>query len=118
PLEVALLHLELGDAVAQEAADTVGALEQRDEMAGAVELLARREARGPRAHHSHLLAGADGGRLRNDPALLERAVDDGDLHRLDRDRVVVDAEHARALARRRAQTARELREVVRGVQPL
>src|SRR5204863_1537317 len=37
---------------------------------------------------------------------------------LDGDRVVVDAEHAGALARRRAQAAGELREVVRRVQPL
>ena len=38
------------------------------------------------------------------------------LDRLDRDRIVVDAEHARAFARRRAQLAGELREVVGGVQ--
>ena len=30
PLEVALLHLELGDAVAQQSADAVGALEHDD----------------------------------------------------------------------------------------
>ena len=55
---------------------------------------------------------------RRDPALFPRAVDDLDLDLLDRDRRLVDAEHARGLARRRAQPAGELGEVVGGVQPL
>ena len=55
-------------------------------------------------------------RRRHHPALVEGAIDDRDLDGLDRHRVVVDPEHARALARRRAQAAGELREVVGGVQ--
>ena len=39
PVEVALLHLELGDAVAQQAADAVGALEHEHVVAGAGQLL-------------------------------------------------------------------------------
>ena len=54
---------------------------------------------------------------RRDPAFVPRAVDDGDFDLLDRDGVLVDAEHARGFARRRAQPAGELGEVVRGVQP-
>ena len=54
-----------------------------------------------------------------DPALVPRAVDDRELDLLDRDRVaLVDLEHARGLARRRAEPAGELREVVRPVQLL
>ena len=45
-------------------------------------------------------------------------VDDGQLHRLDADGVVDDAERARALAGRGADAAGELREVVRLPQPL
>ena len=45
PVEDALLHLELGDAVAQEPADPVGALEHRDGVAGPGELLGARRAR-------------------------------------------------------------------------
>ena len=45
-------------------------------------------------------------------------VDDVLLDVLDRDRIVVDVEHARLLARRRADAAGELREVVRRVQAL
>ena len=85
-------------------------------MARAIELLSRGEAGRARADDRDLLAGARRGRLGRHPAFLEGAVDDGDLDGLDRHRVIVDAEHARALARRRAQAARELGEVVRGVQ--
>ena len=46
------------------------------------------------------------------------ALDDLDLDLLDGDRVLADAEHARGLARRRAQPPGELGEVVGGVQPL
>ena len=44
-VENALLHLELGDAVAEEPADTVGLLEHRHRVPGAVELLGGGEAR-------------------------------------------------------------------------
>ena len=45
PLEVALLHLELGDAVAQQPADAVGALEHDDVVAGAGAAAGRRRDR-------------------------------------------------------------------------
>src|SRR5204863_499429 len=118
PLEDALLHLELGDAVAEEPADPVGALEDRDRVTRAVQLLGGGEPRGPGADDRDLLPGAYGGRLGHDPALVEGALADAFLHRLDRDRVVVDAEDARALAGRRAEPARPLGEVVGRVQAL
>ena len=117
-VEVALLHLELGDAVAQEAADAVGAFEHDDVVARARELLRGREARGPGADDRDPLARLHRGVHRGDPPLVPRAVDDLDLDLLDRDRVLVDAEHARRLARRRAQATGELGEVVGGVEPL
>ena len=55
-VEVALLHLELGDAVAQQAADAVGALEHDDVVPGARELLRGGEAGGPGADDRDLLA--------------------------------------------------------------
>src|SRR3546814_5913420 len=42
PVDVALLHLELGDAVAQEATDAVGPLEHDDVVPGSRELLGGR----------------------------------------------------------------------------
>ena len=56
--------------------------------------------------------------------LLKRPVDDRHLHRLDRHRRLVDTQHARTLAGRRADPTRKLREVVglqeavKGVAPL
>ena len=85
---------------------------------GAGELLRGREPRRPRADDGDALAGQRRGRLRRDPALVPRAVDDLDLDLLDRHRIAVDAEHARRFARRRAQPAGELGEVVRRVQAL
>ena len=64
------------------------------------------------------LAGSDRRQHRLDPALGPRPIDDLDLDLLDRDRVLVDPEHARRLARRRAQPPGELGEVVGRVQPL
>ena len=63
-VEVALLHLELGDAVAQQAADAVGPLEHDDVVAGAGELLGGGQAGGARADDGDPLAGAHGGELR------------------------------------------------------
>ena len=47
PVEDALLHLEIGNAVAQKPADAVGLLEKRGPVAGAIQLLRGRESRGP-----------------------------------------------------------------------
>ena len=116
-IEDRLLHLELGDAVAQQPADAIGALEHRDAVAGLVQLIGHGQAGRARADHRDRLAGARRGRRRLDPALLHRALDDRPLDRLDRHRVGVDAEDARALARRRAQPSGELREVVGRQQP-
>ena len=52
-----LLHLEVGDAVAQQAADAVGALEERHQVAGARQLLRAGEAGRPGADDGDLLAG-------------------------------------------------------------
>jgi hypothetical protein len=66
-----------------------------------------------RSDHRHLLAGALLGRQGHHPALVEALVDDRGLDGLDGHRGIDDAEHARALAGRGADAARELREVVR-----
>ena len=115
---MALLHLELGDAVAQQAADAVGPLEHHHRVTGAGELLGGGQPGRAGADDGDLLAGQLVGRQRHDPALVEGVVDDLDLDLLDGHRVLVDAEHAGRLARRRAQPTGELREVVGGVQPL
>ena len=117
-VEKPLFHLECRNPVPQQTADTVGALEHGDEVARPVQLIGRGETGRPGTDDRDALAGAGHRRTRGDPAFVERAIDDRHLDRLDRHRIVVDAEHARALARRGAQPAGELRKVVRGVQPL
>src|SRR5207245_469259 len=117
-VEDSLLHLGPADAVAEEAPDPVVALEHRDPVPGRVELGGGREPRRPRAHDGDLLARADRGRGRLDPASLEGMLDDAELDLLDRDGIVVDPEDARPLAGRRAEPARPFREVVGRVQAL
>ena len=118
PVDVPLLHLELGDAVAEEAADAVRALVDRDRVARPRELLRGGQARRARADDRDRLAGETLGDLRGDVPGVPRLVDDRDLDVLDGHGGLVDAEDARRLARGGAQPARELREVVRGVQAL
>ena len=76
PVDQVLLHLEVGDAVAQQAADAVVLLEHRHRMAGAGQLLGAGQARRAGADHRDALAGAARRGLRRDPALLPAAVDD------------------------------------------
>ena len=88
-------------------------------MAGPRELLCAREAGGAGADDRDRLPRPSHGRARRDPALIPAAVDDRELDLLDRHRVaLVDLEHARRLARRGAEAAGELGEVVRAVQLL
>jgi hypothetical protein len=117
-VDLALLHLEVGDPVAEQPADAVVALVHGDGVPGARELLRGGEPGGAGPHDGDGLARQTLRRVGGDPTVLERVVDDRDLDLLDRHRRLVDAEHARGLARGGAQPARELREVVRRVQPL
>ena len=97
----------------------VGALEDGDLVPGPGQLLGGGQPGRAGADHRDLLARcAPRGGCGVDPALVPGPVDDLHLDLLDRDRVGVDAEHAGGLARRRAQPAGELGEVVGRVQPL
>ena len=58
------VQLHVGNAVHEEAAEAVGALEDGDEMAGAVELGGGAEAGGAGTDDGHFFAGADGGGVR------------------------------------------------------
>ena len=118
PIDEVLGHLEVRDAVAQQAAEAVVALEDGHVVAGPGQLLGSGQPGRPGTDDGDPLAGAFGGRLRLDAALVEGPLDDRHLDLLDRDRVGVDGEHAGGFARRRADPAGELGEVVRRVQPL
>jgi len=113
-----LLHLEFWDPVPKQSADPVVPLEDRNPVAGPVELLRRRQASRAGAHHHHLLSGADQRRFWLHPSLLEGVVNDGQLDGPDRHGVIVNPQDTRAFTGGRAERSRKLREVVRGVQPI
>ena len=111
-----LFKLEVGNAVAEKAADAVGFLEDGDGVAGAAKLLRGGKAGGTAADDGDALAGGLLGRLGMNPALVPGAIDDGPLDELDGDGRLVDAEHAGGFAGSGADAAGELREVVRRVE--
>ena len=113
-----LLHLEVGDAVAEEAAHAIVALEDDDVVAGARELLRRGEPGGAAPDDGHALARTACGGARFEAVRPARDVRDRPLDRLDRHGYAVDREHARRLARRRADAPRHLGEVVGLEEPL
>src|ERR1019366_9602313 len=99
-------------------AEPSGALEDGAPRARAVQLVGPRQTRRPRPDDRDAFTGAYLWRMGDDPALVKCSLDDGGFRRLDRHRIVVDAEDARALARRRTQASGELRKIVGGVQPI
>ena len=116
PVDVVLLHLEVGNAVAQKPARPGVPLEHVHLMTSARELLGAGEPGRAGADHRNLAAGLFGRRFGEDPAFLPGAVDDRAFDRLDGHRVVVEVERARRLAGRWAQPAGEFREIVGRVQ--
>ena len=83
-----LLHLEVGNAIAQQAAGLGEFLIDMHVMADARELLRGGEPGRAGADDGDALAGLGLGRLGQDPARLEATVDDRAFDRLDRDRLV------------------------------
>ena len=115
-IDVVLLHLEVGNAVAQQSAGFRVLLVDMHVMADARELLRGGEPRRTRADDRDALAGLALRRLGDDPALPEAAVDDGAFDRLDRDRLVFEVQRAGGLAGGGADASGELGEVVGGVE--
>src|SRR5690349_18008475 len=113
-----LLHLEVGDAVAQQPADAIRLLEQRHRVAGTRQLLCTGHAGRTGADDRDALPGLPRRHLRLDPAFLPTTIDDRAFDRFDGHRVVVDVERARRLARGGADAAGELGKVVGRMQHL
>ncbi|MPM55228.1 hypothetical protein SDC9_102021 [bioreactor metagenome] len=115
-VDVRLLHLEVRNAIAQQATDAVVLFEQGHIVTCTCQLLRSRHARRAGANHGDVLASFVLGRLRLDPAFFPGTVDDGVLNRLDTDGIVVDVQRAGCFAWRGADAAGELGEVVGAVQ--
>ena len=112
PVDDPLLELRVRHAEAQQPAGALVTLVDRDAVPELVQLGCHPESGRPGADDGDGPIGADVGRVRSYPALLEAARDDRELDLLDRDRIVVDVEDAGRLTRRRADQPGELREVV------
>ena len=80
-----LFELEVGNAVAQQAADAVVLFVDGDGVAGATELLRGGKTGGTAADDGDALAGVVLGRLGMDPAFVPCALDDAALDELDGD---------------------------------
>ena len=114
-VDMDLFHLEVGNAVAQQAAGLGPALIDMHVVAGARELLRAGQTRRAGADDGDLLAGL-GRRNVGLQALRDGAVGDLAFDGLDGDRIVVDVERAGRFARRRTDAAGEFREIVGRVQ--
>ena len=113
-----LLHLEVGDAVAQQASRPVVPLEHGHRVTDPRELLGGGESGRSRSHHRHRVSGGGVAGRGRYPPFLPCVVDDLLLDLADGDRFAADVEHARFFAWRGTYAARELRKVVGGVKPL
>src|SRR6478752_1279777 len=111
-IDVILLHLEVGNAVAKQAAGLGVFLEHVHVVADARELLRAGHAGGTRTHDRDFPSGLDRGRFGLDPALLEGAIGNRAFDRLDGYRIVVDVERAGGLARRRTDAAGDFRKII------
>jgi hypothetical protein len=112
PIDQVLFHLEIGDAVAEQAADSIGFLEQDDVVSSACELLRARHSGRARSDDGHALAGPHRRRKRHDPAFFPALIDQKMLDRFDADRIVVDIERARRFAGCGANASGEFGKVV------
>src|SRR6266849_4511036 len=116
PVDDVLFQLEMRNAVSQQSTDAIRLLVHSYPVPGAGELLGSRQSRGSRADNSHLFAGTMPRRFWPDPALFKSALDDILFDLLDRDRRLIDSEHASRFARRRTDPSGELRKIIGGMQ--
>jgi hypothetical protein len=107
-----LFQFEVGDAVAQQAADAIVFLIDGDRVAGAAQLLRCRQSGWTAADNGDFLSGGLRGRLGLNPAFVPGALDDAAFNELDGNGGLIDAQHAGGFAGSGADAAGELGEVV------
>ena len=112
PVNQAFVEFEIGDAVTQQAADAITLLEHRDRVSGPCQLLCRSQAGRPGANHGNFLSCLMTRRLRCNPAVLARFVDDGALDGLDANRVLLDVQRTGSFAGCRADATGEFGKII------
>ncbi len=116
PVDDVLFQFEIRNAVAQQTADAIGLLIDRDRVAGAAKLLRGGQSSGAGAYDCYLFPGEMLRRLGTNPAFFESALDDAFLNLLDGDRRLIDAQNAGRFARRGTDSSSELRKIIGGMQ--
>ena len=111
-----LFQFEVGNAVAQQAADAVVLLIYGDRVAGAAQLLRSGQTGWAAADDRDALAGVVLGWFRLNPAFFPGALHDALFDDLDGNGRLINAQHTGGFARRGADAAGEFGEVVGGVQ--
>ena len=115
-IDVGFLHLEVRNAVAQEAAHAVVFLKHHDVVAHTCELLRGCKPRRTGTHDRHFLACFVSWLFGLDPTLTPTLVNDGVLNGFDADSIRVHIECACGLARSGTNATCEFREIVGRVQ--
>mmetsp|Transcript_20937 Transcript_20937/g.33399 ORF Transcript_20937/g.33399 Transcript_20937/m.33399 type:complete len:264 (-) Transcript_20937:1265-2056(-) len=110
--DIDLVGLHVWHAVHHQATWAIRALIHSHQMAHLVQLVCRSEPGWSRANNRNVPACPHGWRAWFHPPHLVGFVDDEELHRLDGNRFIDDAKHARCFAWRRTHTPREFWEVV------
>ena len=111
-----LLHFEIRNSVAKQAANSVVFLEHGYGVASPGQLLSSGETSWARTDNSNCLSGQSLGCVRNNQVVFERAIDNRNFDLFNCDSWLVDSKNTRALARCWAQPARELRKIIGCVQ--
>ncbi len=112
PVDQRFLHFEIRDPVAQQSPDPIAFLEHRYRVSRPGKLLRRRQTRWTRSDHRDRSPRSIRSRLRFNPSLVERVMDNRPLNALDRYRPRVNPQNAGRLARGRAHPPGKLRKVV------
>src|SRR5271163_1047138 len=112
----ALFQFEVRNAIAQQSAHAVRLLKYGNQVAGAVELLRRRQTGRSGADHSDVSSAAQLGRLRNNRALTKRMFNDAVLNQLDRNRGLIDSQNTGSFTGRGTDPPRKLRKIVGAMQ--
>ncbi len=113
-----LVELHVGDAVHEQSTNAVSSFVNGHVVTCRIELSGAGQARWARANHGDLLAGSRLWWIGSDPVMLPTMIDDRALDVLDRDWRLMNAAAASAFAWSWANSASELREVVRQMQAI
>src|SRR5262249_1288256 len=90
-VENLLLHLEFGNSVTKQSANSIGSLEPGDPVTSLIQLRCRGKARGSRAYDGDFLSGPHCRGRSPHPAFIEGSLDDADFNLFYGDGIGIDS---------------------------